>query len=182
MSDASKDLELFHFGVKGMKWGVRRSDKQLESASKERRGIRQRIKDRDEGIQKSRDEQVSTWAREARALNNSVKAKGTRIRNLRDPDAKAAAKSATAARREATKKRIETDRSANRKTSKELAIRGATLALPVVLSVGYISAGAVGTRRNAKIGEKFKTDLFADTKGLPSPGTISLNLVNGVWQ
>lgn len=33
ISEESRDLELFHYGVKGMKWGVRRTDKQLAKAN-----------------------------------------------------------------------------------------------------------------------------------------------------
>lgn len=173
---SSSDLELFHYGVKGMKWGVRKN------GNSSRKGIRQKIKDRDESIQKSRDQQADAIIREASAVNRSVRAKGNRVRNLRDPEAKAASKSATASRKEATANRKEVNRSANRMTSKELATKGATVAIPIVLSVGYLTAGTVGTRRNAKVGEKIKTDLFADTRGLPSPGTIALKLVDGVWQ
>lgn len=172
----SEDLELFHYGVKGMKWGV------SKKSSSSRKGIRQKIKDRDDSIQKSRDQQAGAIIREASAVNKSVRAKGNRIRNLRDPEAKAASKSATTSRKEATANRKEVNRSANRMTSKELATKGATVAIPIILSVGYLTAGTVGTRRNAKVGKKIKTDIFADTKGLPRPGTIALTLVDGVWQ
>lgn len=181
MSDiTTEDLELFHYGVKGMKWGVRR--KEGPDGRVVKKGIRQRIRERDEKIEDARGKQVDGWRKEVSATSKSIKTKAALARDLKNPEKRANAKSASEARRKATAERKELDQVANKKTSKELAVKGATYALPLVLSVGYIAAGTAGTRRNAKIGEKFKTDLFADARGLPAPGTIALQFIDGKWQ
>ena len=177
---SSEDLELFHYGVKGMKWGVRRPEGPGGRVVK--KGIRQRIRERDEKIEDARGKQVDGWRKEVSATSKSIKTKAALARDLKNPEKRANAKTASEARRKATAERKELDQVANKKTSKELAVKGATYALPLVLSIGYVAAGTAGTRRNAKIGEKFKTDLFADTRGLPAPGTIALQFIDGKWQ
>lgn len=46
MADTAKDLELFHYGVKGMKWGVRRESRASRDAPNENYTSRQRAGDR----------------------------------------------------------------------------------------------------------------------------------------
>lgn len=178
-NEESKNLELFHYGVKGMKWGVSRDS---SGRSKKSGGIRQKIRERDESIQKSRDAVGDAYAREGKAMIKSAKTKVGVVRNLRDSEARSEAKAASKERREASRERAKIEKSANRKTSKEIATEGALYLIPAIAGTASLTIATAATRKNAKIGREFTAGLFSDTNGLPRPGTIALQFVDGKWQ
>ena len=175
--EKAEDLELFHYGVKGMKWGVRKS-----GDGSSRKGIRQRIKERDDNIKSARERSSELSKKEVNAIGKSLSTKADVVRDRKNPEKRAAAKEASAQRKSATKEFQDNAKVAKKMTSKEIAARGALYAIPTIASVGYIAAGTAGPRRNAKIGETLKNDIFADSRGLPKPGTIALQFVDGKWQ
>lgn len=175
----SNNLELFHYGVKGMKWGVRR---ERDSSTGRVGKLRQKIRDRDDAIKKSRDELPGAYIKEARATVKSAKSKVGVVRNIRDKDARTSAKTASQERRAASRERAEIERSANRKTSKEIAIKGAVYAIPALAGTATLAVSTAATRKNARIGKEFAAAAFSDTNGLPAPGTIALQFIDGVWQ
>ena len=71
----SEDLELFHYGVKGMKWGVRRTDEQLAKA-------RSSAKSSDQNDGKSKDELKSAYLAAGKADKPKKLSKAEQAKSL----------------------------------------------------------------------------------------------------
>lgn len=182
MSEKSEDLELFHYGVKGMKWGVSRPEGP-DGRIKKSGGIRQKLKDRDESIKSARKGGVKeAAAKEQEAYSAAKKAKAARKGDRKNPEKKAEAKAKVKEANDAFRELQKTKGQSQKLTTKEHLTIGALYAAPAIIGTGYLASGTIGTRRNASIGKQHAADLFSDSRGLNAPGTIALNLVNGKWQ
>lgn len=179
MSESSNDLTLVHYGVKGMRWGQRKND-----GGSPRKGVIQRIKERDAKIETAREKRPEAYATELKAVGASAKAKAGLLKNPRDPQARQRAREATASRRKASENRRNLEDEAGKLTSKEIALKGVTWATPIVIGSAQLASYTRANNRNAREGREFAAGLFSDTNGLPAPNTIALqyNSSTNTWE
>src|SRR5690606_19250105 len=184
MEDNSDNLELFHYGVKGMKWGITRKKGPggLVKKSSTPGGLRAAVKKRDEGIKEARAGLTKARKSEGLALAKSAETKVGLVRNRKNPEARENARAASKERKEATANRRAVEKQASKMTSKEMAVKGALYVGPAVAGTASLTAATLATRKNARIGREFAAGKFSDTHGLPRPGTIALQFIDCKWQ
>lgn len=145
MSIESKDLELFHYGIKGMKWGV----------------IRRKPSSEKDNSSRSSSSKTSNSSERSRVDKTENKTKKKPVFNKRE---KAAIAVLAVSTLHMTHPRQMT---AGRKF--------------IAQSISTTAAFSREFRYRHKESLRRAKD-FAATNGLPRPGDIPLNLVDGVWR
>lgn len=178
MTDVDNFLE--HYGVKGMKWGVRKAASGIASAtSSASAGVRdavQRSKERRENTKAERKANFET-ARDAgytpRMRNQDID--GIGIRGTRRIEKRIAG-----GERIGTARFKETAAS----TARGFAIGTAILATPIAIGATSQGLSNLASNINAKRGAEAARQLFADSKGLTSYSTVALsfNAAKGLWE
>ena len=191
MTESPEDYELFHYGVKGMKWGVRRDS----SSSNNRPSRRERNRENDERVKALRSDLKSATEarsaakkdyREARSIHRKTKTpdsqavKDQKRTKLREATAEAnKAYLAQAGARTTREKRIDRLEMAT--------IAGTAATAGVVVSVLNnpqkiydVSNGifAVQNKLIMKSGMKAAARVLADSKGLPPVLTIAGEVID----
>jgi hypothetical protein len=165
------DEYLAHYGVKGMKWGVRRAAGGVADAGS---SVRSTVKD---AVNRQREKNAVTKA-ERKANFESARDLGytPRMRN-QDIDDIGIRGVRRVEKRVANGERIGTARfkESMASTARGLAVGTAILATPVAIGATSQGLSNLSSNINAKRGEKAAAKLLADTKGLTSYKTVSLS-------
>lgn len=191
MTESPEDYELFHYGVKGMKWGVRRDS----SSSNNRPSRRERNRENDERVKALRSDLKSATEarsaakkeyREARSVHRKTKTsdsqavKDQKRAKLREATAEAnRAYLAQVGERTTREKRIARLNMATSLSS--LAVGGAALYVannPQKLYDFGNGLSAVQNKRIMKSGMKAAARVLADSKGLPPVMTIAGEVID----
>lgn len=199
MSDAVEDYELFHYGVKGMKWGVRRpSLSGVKSSRAYKVGdtiyTKTGLKARDNKIKEAREDFVPSMYRSIdadKALRTAKKAQRTEIRDIkRDARTKVKATKAEYKSEIAEKTRAAKEADAKYRENYYRGQEHTTAMIATTLGMTAVAATA-GTaplrkgRRFAQQQEKaYRVQTAAnlsDSRGLPSPNVISLRPDESRW-
>ena len=191
MAETPEDYELFHYGVKGMKWGVQRDS----SSSNNKPSRRERNRENDERVKALRaDLKSATEARssakkeyrEARSVHRKTKTsdsqavKDQKRAKLREATAeKNKAYLAQMGERTTREKRIDRfETAAIAGTSATVSV--VALALNNPQKIYDVSNGiyAVQNKRIMKSGMKAAARVLADSKGLPPVMTIAGEVID----
>lgn len=171
---------LEHYGVKGMKWGVRKAATSIASAtSSVNSGVR-------DAVQRSREKREATDA-ERKANYNAAADAGysPRMRNqdLGDIGKRGVRK---VEKRIANGEKIGKARFKERTASaaRGFAVGTAILATPIAIGATSQGLSNLANGINAKRGAEAARKLFADSKGLTSYSTIALSFdaSKGLWE
>lgn len=171
---------LEHYGVKGMKWGVRKAASSIASAtSSVNAGVR-------DAVQRSREKREATDA-ERKANYNAAADAGYSPR-MRNQDLSDIGKRGVrrVEQRIAKGERVNVARFKEDVASslRGFAIGTAVLATPVAIGLTSYGLSNLASNINTKRGAEVARQLFADSKGLTSYSTVALafNASKGVWE
>lgn len=179
MTDEIDDF-LAHYGVKGMKWGVRKAASSVSSAGS---SVRAGVKD---AVQRSKEKREATKA-ERKANFDAAQAAGYHPR-MRNKDLEDVGKRGVRRieKRIANGERIGTARfkESMATTARGFAVGTAILATPIAIGAANQGLSNLASNINAKRGAAAAANLLADTKGLTSYKTVSLafNAATGAWE
>ena len=191
MTASPEDYELFHYGVKGMKWGVRRDS----SSSNNRPSRRERNRENDERVKALRADlksaaevrsAVKKEYREARSVHRKTKTsdsqavKDQKRAKLREATAEKK-KAYLAQQGEKTTREKRIDRLNMATSLGALAVTGAAYyAASNPQKIYDVSNGifAVQNKRIMKSGMKAAARVLADSKGLPPVMTIAGEVID----
>ena len=179
MTDEVDDF-LAHYGVKGMKWGVRKAASSVVSAGS---SVKAGVKD---AIQRSKEKREATKA-ERKANFEAARNAGYHPRTRRiDLDDVGKRGVYRIEKRIANGEKITTARLKERaaSTARGFAVGTAILATPIAIGAANRGLSNLASSINAKRGAEAARKLFADSKGLTSYKTVSLafNASTGVWE
>lgn len=171
---------LAHYGVKGMKWGVRKAASNIASASS---SVKAGVKD---AVKRSKEKREATKA-ERKANFEAAREAGysSRMRNvdLNDVGKRGVRR---IEKRIANGERIGTARfkESMASTARGFAVGTAILATPIAIGAANQGLSNLASSINAKRGAEAARKLFAESKGLTSYKTVSLafNTTTGVWE
>ena len=191
MTESSEDYELFHYGVKGMKWGVQRSS----SASSNKPSRRERNRENDERVKALRSDLKSATEarsaakkdyREARSVHRKTKTsdsqavkdqKRTKLREATAEENKAYL--AQKGERTTREKRIDRINTAVRVgTAATAGVVAYELRNPQKIYDVSNGIFAVQNKRIMKSGMKAAARVLADSKGLPPVLTIAGEVID----
>lgn len=179
MTDNVDDF-LAHYGVKGMRWGVRKAASGIASASS---SVSAGVKD---AVQRSKEKREATKA-ERKANFEAAREAGYSSR-MRNTDLSDVGKRGVRRieKRIANGERIGTARFKESAASmaRGFAVGTAILATPIAIGAANQGLSNLASSINAKRGAEAARKLFADTKGLTSYKTVSLafNAATGAWE
>ena len=178
MTDTDDFLE--HYGVKGMKWGVRKAADGLSSAG---RTVNAGVRD---AVQRSKEMREVTKAE--RKANSEAAAEAGYSRRMRNQDLSDIGKRGVYR----VEKHIANGEKVNvarfkeymASTARGLAIGTAILATPIAIGATSHGLSNLASNINAKRGAEAARQLFADNKGLTSYKTVALsyNAAKGLWE
>lgn len=174
------DEFLAHYGVKGMKWGVRRAASGVASAtSTATAGVRdavQRSKEKREATKAERKANFET----ARNAGYTSKMRNQDIDDIGMRGTRRIEKRITNGERIGTARFKETAAS----TARGFAVGTAILATPIAIGATSVGLSNLASNINAKRGAEAARKLFADSKGLTSYSTIALSFdaSKGLWE
>lgn len=183
MTDNIDDF-LAHYGVKGMKWGVRKAASGVASgAASAGSSIKAGVKD---AVQRSKEKRQVVKA-ERKANFEKAREAGYSAR-MRNKDLGEIGKKGVLR----VEKRIANGEKINMARFKEsvastargFAVGSAILATPVAIGATSRGLSNLASNINAKRGAEAAAKLLADSKGLTSYSTVALafNATNGVWE
>jgi len=171
---------LAHYGVKGMRWGVRKAASGIASAtSSVNAGVR-------DAVQRSREKREVVKA-ERKANFEAARNAGytSRMRNL-DIDDIGVRGTRRVEKRIADGERIGTARFKERasSTARGFAVGAAILATPIAIGATSQGLSNLANSINTKRGAEAARKLFAESKGLTSYSTVALsfNATKGLWE
>ena len=191
MIEKPEDYELFHYGVKGMKWGVQRSS----SASSNKPSRRERNRENDERVKALRSDLKSATEARSAAKKDYREARSVH-RKTKTPDSQAVKDQKKADLRNAT---AEANKAylaqAGEKTTREKRISNVNTAVRVgtAATAGVVAYAlnnpqkiydasngifAVQNKRIMKSGMKAAARVLADSKGLPPVMTIAGEVID----
>ena len=176
--DTTDDF-LEHYGVKGMKWGVRRATNGISSAGT---SVSNTVRD---AVNKQREKNAITKA-ERQANFEAARNAGYSAR-MRNTDLSDVGRKGTRRieKRIANGERIGTARfkESMASTARGFAVGSAILATPIAIGATSHGLSNLASNINTKRGEAAAAKLLADTKGLTSYKTVALsyNAEKGVW-
>ena len=175
---------LAHYGVKGMKWGVRKAASSVGSAAASAgSSIKAGVKD---AVQKSKEKRAVTKA-ERKANFDSARNAGysSRMRN-QDLNAVGVRGTRRIEKRIANGEKINVARfkESAASTARGFAVGAAILATPVAIGAASQGLSNLASNINAKRGAEAAAKLLADSKGLTSYKTVALafNASTGAWE
>ena len=192
MTESPEDYELFHYGVKGMKWGVR---KDSSSSSSNRPSRRERNRENDERVKALRADLKSATEARSAAKKDYREARSVH-RKTKTSDSQAVKDQKRAKLREATAEenkaylaqmgeRTTREKRIDRFEMAAIAGTSATagvvaLALNNPQKIYDVSNGiyAVQNKRIMKSGMKAAARVLADSKGLPPVLTIAGEVID----
>ena len=170
---------LAHYGVKGMRWGVRKAASGIAStASSATAGVR-------DAVQRSKEKRATTKAERQHnfeAARNAGYSARQRRQDLEDIGRRGTRR---VEKRIANGERIGMarfkERAAN--TARGLAVGTAILATPIAIGATSEGLSNLASHINAKRGAEAARKLFAESKGLTSYSTVALsfNPATGAW-
>lgn len=179
MTDNIDDF-LAHYGVKGMKWGVRKAASGVVNAGT---SVKAGVKD---AVQRSKEKRAVVKA-ERKANFEKARDAGYSAR-MRNQDLSDMGKKGVLR----VEKRIANGEKINMARFKEsvastargFAVGSAILATPVAIGATSRGLSNLASNINAKRGAEAAAKLLADSKGLTSYSTVALafNATNGVWE
>lgn len=181
MSETPEDYELFHYGTKGMKWGVRK-DRGGSGGGSVYTKVKKKIADRDKSILDARqklreaDAEGKAIASGLRAKKQGFKESGLTRKEVRS-EYKKAKTDVAAVRKAAAKKWADNYTRASSKTTREILISTALGAgTAVVPSMSYAMASTKASRINNKtaryFAEAYRQSAPQPRNALPAPNTI----------
>ena len=191
MAESPEDYELFHYGVKGMKWGVQKNS----SASSNKPSRRERNRENDERVKALRADLKSATEVRSAAKNEYREARSVH-RKTKTPDSQAVKDQKRAKLREATAEENKAylaqmgERTTREKRIDRLdtAVRVGTAATAGVVAYALnnpqkiydVSNGifAVQNKRIMKSGMKAAARVLAESKGLPPVLTIAGEVID----
>lgn len=174
------DNFLAHYGVKGMRWGVRKAASGIASATT---SATAGVKD---AVQRSKEKRAVTKA-ERKANFEAARDAGytSKMRN-QDLDDIGIRGTRRIEKRIAGGERIGTARfkETAASTARGFAIGTAILATPIAIGMTSQGLSNLANNINAKRGAEAARQLFADNKGLTSYSTVALsfNAAKGLWE
>lgn len=177
MSNTDNFLE--HYGVKGMKWGVRKAASGISAAGS---SVSNTVRD---AVNKQREKNATTKA-ERKANFEAARNAGYSAR-MRAQDLGEVGRKGTyrIEKRIANGERIGTARfkESMASTARGFAVGSAILATPIAIGATSVGLSNLASSINAKRGAAAAATLLADTKGLTSYKTVALsyNAAKGMW-
>lgn len=177
----STDVDEFlaHYGVKGMKWGVRKAASGVASVtSSATAGVR-------DAVQRSKEKRQVVKAERQANYEAAAAAGYTARQRQKDLDDIGRRGTRRVEKRIANGERIGTARFKERSasTARGLAVGTAILATPLAIGLADQGLSNLAKNINAKRGAEAARKLFADSKGLTSYSTIALSFdpTKGSW-
>lgn len=189
MTESPEDYELFHYGVRGMKWGVRKRSGSPGRVGSTVNKVRTKIRERDESILDAR-RRVDAANQSSRKIREEIKSGKKQIKRdiANRSDQKAAIKQLKASRdAELTENAKEWARNFPRSTvstSSEIVIRtSATVASAVLPKISSAMANKRASDITTKTARKFaEAHIQANPRpSVMSPNTISLKPDDSRW-
>lgn len=178
MTETDDFLE--HYGVRGMKWGVKKAASGISSAtSAANAGVRdavQRSKEKREVVKAERKanfEAAANAGYSTRMRNQDLSDIGSRgVRRVEKRIAKG---------ERVNMARFKEDMAS---TARGFAVGTAILATPIAIGLASQGLSNLASNVNAKRGAEAARQLFADSKGLTSYSTVALsyNTSKGLWE
>lgn len=174
------DEFLAHYGVKGMKWGVRKAASGVASAGS---SIKAGVKD---AVQRSKEKREVVKAERKANFEAARNAGYSALMRRRDLDDVGKRGVRRIEKRIANGERINMARfkESVATTARGFAVGTAILATPIAIGAANQGLSNLASSINAKRGAAAAANLFADSKGLTSYKTVSLafNAATGVWE
>lgn len=179
MTDNVEDF-LAHYGVKGMKWGVRKAASSISSTGS---SVRAGIKD---AVQRSKEKREVVKAERKANYEAALAAGYTQRQRYADSEQVGIRGVRRIEKRIANGEKIGSARFKERaaSTARGLAIGTAILATPIAIGATSQGLSNLASNINAKRGAEAARQLFADNKGLTSYKTVALsyNAAKGTWE
>ena len=178
----AEDLDDFlaHYGVKGMKWGVRKAASGVASAGS---SVSAGVKD---AVQRTKEKREVKKAERKANFEKALEAgyhPRTRKKDLEDVGRRGVRR---IEKRIANGERIGTARFKEHaaSTARGFAVGTAILATPIAIGAANQGLSNLASNIKAKRGAEAAAKLFADTKGLTSYKSIALtfNAATGAWE
>lgn len=170
---------LAHYGVKGMRWGVRKAASGISSASS---SVRSTVRD---AVQRSKDRRDTVKA-ERKANFDAARSAGysnrMRMQDLNDVGRRGTRRiEARIAKGE--KVNVARFKETVATTARGFAVGTAILATPIAIGATSRGLSNLAGSINAKRGAEAARKLFADSKGLTSYSTVALSFdaAKGAW-
>jgi hypothetical protein len=178
VTDVDNFLE--HYGVKGMRWGVRKAATGVVNASRSANaGVKdaiQRVREKRAGVKADRKANFEA------ARNRGYSEKMRRV-DLEDVGSR---RTRRIEKRIADGEKIGVARFKERALSmaEGMAVGTAILATPLAIGATSVGLSNLASNINAKRGAEAARNLLADTKGLTSYSTVALsfNAAKGIWE
>lgn len=178
MTDTDEFLE--HYGVKGMKWGVRKAASGISNVGLSvNAGVR-------DAVQRSKEKREATQAE--RKANFEAAANAGYSARMRREDLSDIGKRGVrrVEKRIANGERVNVARFKENiaSTARGFAVGTAILATPIAIGAASQGLSNLASHINAKRGAEAARQLFADSKGLTSYKTVALsyNAAKGMWE